>query len=270
MSGGVHELLVEPGSLPRLRDRDPDARPGAAGKREGLEQLAELTSRLAVLHDRLFAEETRSLLLVLQGMDTAGKDGTIRHILTGVNPQGCHIVAFREPSATELAHDFLWRIHANCPARGELGIFNRSHYEDVVAVRVRNLAPEDVWRPRYEHIRSFEKMLVDEGTAVVKVFLHVSHDEQRRRLQERVDDPVKRWKLRRSDLDDRGLWDEFVDAYEEAIAETSTTWAPWHVVPADHNWARNLAVAGIVVDALERLDPKLPEPETGLEGTIVP
>jgi PPK2 family polyphosphate:nucleotide phosphotransferase len=270
MSGGVHELRVEPGSPAALRARDPDARPGAPSKKEGLGRLAELNARLGVLHDRLFAEATRSLLLVLQGMDTAGKDGTIRHILTGVNPQGCRIVAFREPSETELAHDFLWRIHAACPARGELGIFNRSHYEDVVAVRVRQLAPERVWRPRYEHIRAFEKTLVDEGTAVVKVFLHLSRDEQRRRLQERVDDPVKRWKFRRSDLDDRRLWDQFIAAYEEAVTETSTKWAPWYVVPADHNWSRNLAVAEIVVGALERLDPKLPEPETGVDGAVVP
>ncbi len=262
-------LRVDPGSPPRLDRRDPGVREGADGKKEGLALLAENVERLAELHNRLYAEGTRAVLLVLQGMDTAGKDGTIRHVLTGVNPQGCHVVSFKEPSATELAHDYLWRIHAQCPARGEIGIFNRSHYEDVIAVRVRDLAPEKVWRRRYEQIRSFERMLADEGTAVLKVFLHVSRDEQRARLQERLDDPEKRWKFRAGDLDDRKLWDDYQEAYEEALRETSTDWAPWYVVPADHNWVRNLAVAELLVHELERLDPQLPEPDPGLEDATV-
>jgi PPK2 family polyphosphate:nucleotide phosphotransferase len=256
----IDELCVEPGSSPRLGERDPDVRVGAPSKREGLERLEQLVEQLAVLHNRLFAEATRAVLLVLQGMDAAGKDGTIRSVLTGVNPQGCRIVSFREPSSTELAHDYLWRVHAVCPARGELGIFNRSHYEDVVAVRVRKLAPHHVWHKRYEHIREFERMLTDEGTTVVKVFLHLSKDEQKRRMQERLDNPEKRWKFRAGDLEDRARWDDFQEAYENALRETSTDWAPWYVVPADHNWSRNLAVAEILVAAFERLDPKLPEP----------
>jgi PPK2 family polyphosphate:nucleotide phosphotransferase len=260
------ELRVEPGSAPQLGRRDPGVRLGAAGKQEGLERLAELVERLGVLHSRLFAEGTRAVLLVLQGMDASGKDGTIRHVLTGVNPQGCRVVSFREPTSAELAHDFLWRVHAACPSRGELAVFNRSHYEDVVAVRVRRLAEEAVWKRRYEHIRGFERMLVDEGTAIVKVFLHVSRDEQRVRFQERLEDPEKRWKFRAGDLDDRNRWDEFQAAYEDAIRETSTGHAPWYVVPADHNWVRNLAVAEILVDTFERLDPKLPAPDPGLDG----
>jgi len=196
-------------------------------------------------------------------------DGTIRHVLTGVNPQGCRIVSFREPTSTELAHDYLWRVHALCPSRGEIAIFNRSHYEDVVAVRVRELVGEHVWRRRYEHIRAFERLLSDEGTTVVKVFLHVSRAEQGARLQERLDNPEKSWKFRVGDLDDRNRFGDYMAAYEEAIRETSTEWAPWHVVPADHNWVRNLAVAEILVERLERLDPRLPAPDPALRGLKV-
>jgi len=265
----LRELRVDPGSAPRLDRRDPGRRLGAPDRQSGLERLQERVERLAVLHDRLSAEASRAVVLVLQGMDASGKDGTIRHILTGVNPENCRIVSFREPTAPELAHDFLWRVHAVCPAHGELGIFNRSHYEDVVAVRVRKLAPEHEWRRRYGHIRAFEHMLVDEGTTIVKVFLHVSHEEQRVRLQERLDNPEKRWKFRLGDLDDRKRWDGYTEAYEEAIEETSTEWAPWHIVPADHNWVRNLLVAELLVETLERLDPKLPEPDPGLDGLKV-
>jgi PPK2 family polyphosphate:nucleotide phosphotransferase len=262
----VRELRVAPGSSPGLDQRNPDIRPHSFDKKKGLDRLADRVESLGVQHARLAAEGTRAVLLILQGLDAAGKDGTIKSVLTGVNPQGCRIVSFKTPTATDLAHDYLWRVHALCPTRGELGIFNRSHYEDVVAVRVRKLAPANVWRRRYEHIRSFERMLVDEGTAIVKVFLHVSRDEQRKRLQERIDDPEKRWKLQLSDLDDRKLWDRFTKAYEDVIRETSTGWAPWHVVPADHNWVRNLAVAELLVETLERLDPQLPSADPALDG----
>jgi PPK2 family polyphosphate:nucleotide phosphotransferase len=228
-----------------------------------------VVERLSVLHNRLFAEGSRAVLLVLQGMDASGKDGTIRHVLTGLNPQGCRVVSFREPTANELAHDYLWRVHAACPARGELAIFNRSHYEDVVAARVRGLVDAKTWKRRYGHIRAFERLLVDEGTEVVKVFLHVSRDEQRARLQERLEDPEKRWKFQLGDLDDRRRWDEYAAAYEEAIRKTSTRWAPWYVVPADHNWARNLAVAQILARTLERLDPQLPASDPALDNIEV-
>jgi PPK2 family polyphosphate:nucleotide phosphotransferase len=262
-------LRVKPGAAPRLDRRDPGFRPEGMDKAGGLELLADRTERIAALHDRLWAEGTRAVLLVLQGMDASGKDGTIKHVLARVNPQGCRVVTFRVPTVTELAHDYLWRVHAACPARGELGVFNRSHYEDVVAARVRRLVPEGVWSRRYEHIRGFERMLVDEGTTIVKVFLHLSKEEQRKELQERLDDPDKRWKFRLGDLDDRKLWDEFMAAYEDAIRETSTDWAPWHVVPADHNWVRNLAVAELLVETLERLSPKFPPPDPTLDGVTV-
>jgi len=265
----VEAMRIEPGSAPRLAERDAGARPDGLKKNEGLARLAELTARLEELHDRLWAEATRAVLLVLQGVDASGKDGTIKHVLQGVNPQGCRIVSFKAPSATELAHDYLWRVHANCPQRGELGIFNRSHYEDVIAVRVRKLAPKDIWQKRYAQIREFERMLVDEGTHVVKVCLHVSREEQGKRLQERLDTPEKRWKFRRGDLDDRALWDDFAEAYEDAIRETSTEWAPWHVVPSDHNWVRNLSVAEILVQMFERLDPQFPPADPGLDGLKV-
>jgi PPK2 family polyphosphate:nucleotide phosphotransferase len=262
-------LRVEPGRRPGLDQRDPGARIGAADKQAGLRKLSAAVERLRLLHDRLWAEGSRSVLLVLQGLDASGKDGTISHVFTGVNPQGCRVVSFKQPSAVELAHDYLWRVHAACPARGELGIFNRSHYEDIVTVRVRSIAPKRVWRRRYRHLREFERVLVDEGTTVVKVFLHISRAEQRKRLQERIDNPEKRWKFRLGDLDDRALWDDYLAAYEDAIFETSTRWAPWYVVPADHNWVRNLAVGEILLDVLERLDPKLPPADPGIEGLRV-
>jgi PPK2 family polyphosphate:nucleotide phosphotransferase len=265
----LDELRVKPGSGPHLESRDPGARVGASGKKEGLERIEQLVARLGLLHNRLYAESTRSVLLVLQGTDASGKDGTIRTVFTGLNPQGCRVQSFKVPTATELAHDYLWRIHNVCPARGEIAIFNRSHYEDVVAVRVRKLVEEKVWRRRYEHIRSFEKLLTDEGTTVVKVFLHLSRDEQRRRLQERLDNPEKRWKFQAGDLEDRAHWDEFARAYEDALHMTSTDYAPWYVVPADHNWSRNLAVAEILVATLEQIDPQLPEPDPGIESTTI-
>jgi PPK2 family polyphosphate:nucleotide phosphotransferase len=262
-------LCVSPGQRAHLAARDPGDRLGLGGKRESVEPLNELIAGLGRLHNRLWAEAERSLLLVLQGLDASGKDGTIKHVLTGVNPQGCRIVSFKQPTEQELAHDYLRRVHAACPARGEVGIFNRSHYEDVVAARVRKLVPETVWHKRYRHIREFERLLTDEGTTLVKVFLHISRDEQGRRLQERLDDPEKSWKFQRSDLDDRALWTDYQEAYDDVLAETSTDWAPWHVVPADHKWVRNVAVAQILVDTLERLDPKLPEPDPALEDVRI-
>ncbi len=258
--------MVEPGSPAALGKRPTDDRAGLAGKAEAKKELAKLVEDLSLLHNRLYAEAKRSLLLVLQGLDASGKDGTIKSVLTGVNPQGCRIVSFKEPTATELAHDYLWRVHQACPQRGEIGIFNRSHYEDVVSARVRRLAPKRVWNRRPRHIREFERMLVDEGTVVVKVFLHVSREEQGQRLRERLANPEKVWKFRRGDLEDRARWDEFMRAYDDVIGETSTKWAPWYVVPADHNWVRNVVVARLLVDALRRIDPQLPAPEPGMAG----
>jgi PPK2 family polyphosphate:nucleotide phosphotransferase len=265
----LDQLRVGPGDAPHLDRRDAGARLGADSKADGLERLAKVVERIGVLHNRLYAEARHAVLLVLQGMDAAGKDGVIRSVFTGVNPQGCRVEAFKVPTATELAHDYLWRVHAACPERGEIAIFNRSHYEDVVVVRVHDLVDRHVWSKRYAHIVAFERLLVDEGTSVVKVFLHESRDTQRERLQERIDDPEKRWKFRSGDLEDRARWDDFQEAYEDAIRETATEHAPWYVVPADHNWSRNLCVAEILLDALERLDPKVPDAEPGIEGMTI-
>lgn len=262
----IDDLRVDPGTRAELAERDPRHTLGFPEKEAAKERFSELADRLSVLHDRLFAEGARSLLLVLQGLDASGKDGVIRRVFTGVNPQGCHVVSFRAPTSTELAHDYLWRVHNELPSRGAIGVFNRSHYEDVVAVRIHSIAPEPVWSRRPSHIREWERMLTDEGTTIVKAFLNISKDEQRVRLQERVDNPEKRWKFRTADLDVRKRFDEYLAAWEDVIDATSTEWAPWYVVPADRNWVKSTAVAELLVDALERLDPKLPEPEAGIAG----
>ncbi|NNE12177.1 MAG: polyphosphate kinase 2 family protein [Ilumatobacter sp.] len=221
------------------------------------------------LQRKFFADEDRALLVVLQAMDAGGKDGTIRSVLTGVNPAGVDVNAFGVPSEEERLHDYLWRVHAHAPPYGIIGIFNRSHYEDVLVVRVKELVPEQRWRRRYGHIRDFERLLHDEGTSVVKIFLNVSSEEQRERLQDRVDDPDERWKFRLGDLDDRALWDDYQLAYRDAIRETSTDDAPWYVVPADRKWVRNLTVARILHHHLELIDPQYPQPEEGIEDVVV-
>lgn len=270
MIDGIREsLLVRPGQAADIRGRDPGDRLGLEGRGQTQPMVEALALALRGLQERLWAEARRSLLVVLQGLDTSGKDGTIRHVFQGVNPQGCRVASFKVPTATELAHDYLWRVHAVCPARGEIGIFNRSHYEDVLVVRVKELVPKAVWRRRYRHVRELERILAEEGTTIVKVFLHISSDEQRQRLQARIDDPEKRWKFRAADLEDRALWDAYTDAYEDALTKTSTDWAPWYVVPADRKWVRNAAVASILVATLRELDPRLPEPAEDLSGIVV-
>ena len=261
----LDSLRVGPGSAARIAERSTDDRLGLE-KDEGEKRLHELVERIEDLQYRLFAEERRSVLLVLQGLDASGKDGVVRRVFEGVNPTGVGVTSFRAPAGAELEHDYLWRIHRALPRRGTIGVFNRSHYEDVVAVRMYEIAPESVWRPRYGHLRDFERMLVDEGTKVLKVFLNVSRDEQRVRLQERIDDPGKRWKFQRDDLKVRERFDDWIAAWEEAVNETSTEWAPWHIVPADRNWVKAIAVAELVAGALERLDPQFPDPEEGIEG----
>jgi len=261
-------LRVPAGKPLALADRDTDATFGwekAAAKKE----LEEVKQRIDALQVRLYAEGSRSVLLVLQAQDAAGKDGTIRSILSGLNPAGVTVTSFKVPGGREVQHDYLWRIHEHCPARGELGVFNRSHYEDVLVVRVHDIVPKKVWNKRFRHINEFERMLVDEGTTVLKCFLHVSKQVQGQRLQDRIDTPEKRWKFRSGDLDDRAKWDAFQTAYAEAISATSTAWAPWYVVPADRNWVRNLAVAKLLLHTLEQLDPQLPPPEQGIEQITV-
>jgi PPK2 family polyphosphate:nucleotide phosphotransferase len=209
------------------------------------------------------------VLLVLQGLDTSGKGGTVEHVLGSVNPVGLSIASFKAPSDEERSHDYLWRIHQHAPRHGQIGVFDRSHYEDVLVVRVEELAPKAVWKRRYDHINAFERLLVDEGTTVVKVLLHISKEEQRERLQARLDEPEKRWKFRRDDLSTREHWDDYQAAYQDLLRKTSTKHAPWHVVPSDHKWYRNWAVATILVGYLEALPLDWPEPE-GLGGLIVP
>ena len=262
----IDRIRIEPGKAPHLARRDTRDALGLESKEAAAARLETLREGVELLQQRLYAEARRSVLLVLQGLDASGKDGVIRSVFDGVNPQGCRFASFRAPTSTGLAHDYLWRVHAVLPARGEIGIFNRSHYEDVVAVRMLELAPEAVWKRRPGHIVDWERMLVDEGTTLVKVFLNVSKNEQRKRLQERIDNPEKRWKFRREDLKVRERFDEYVAAYEEVIEQTSSKHAPWYVVPADRNWVKATAVATLLVDALERIDPKLSEPEEGLDG----
>ena len=251
-------LIVEPGSAARLEERDPRDTLGLPGKEDAAIQLAALLEELSSLQERLYAEGTRSILLVLQGLDASGKDGTIRRVFTGVNPQGCRVMSFKAPTPVELAHDFLWRVHAECPARGMIGIFNRSHYEDVVTVGVLGLAPPDVWRRRPQRIVEFERLLVEAGTTVLKCFLHVSPEQQRERFAERVSDPTKRWKHNPKDEETSRRFAAYTAAYEDALTETSTEDAPWYVIPADRNWVRNHAVATVLVEALRRLDPQYP------------
>jgi PPK2 family polyphosphate:nucleotide phosphotransferase len=261
----IEKIRVEPGHKLDLAKRDPRDTLGLPGKGETKAELGDLVERLEALQGRLYAEAKRSILLVVQGLDASGKDGVIRAVFEGVNPQGCTVHSFKAPSAAELAHDYLWRIHAVMPERGQIGIFNRSHYEDVIAVRLLNLAPEEVWHRRPRHINELERMLTDEGTTVLKVFLHVSKDEQAARFRERIADPEKQWKFRTADLDVHARYDDYTAAYEELISETSTDWAPWYVVPADRNWVKSHAVAKLLVHTLERLDPQFPAPEAGIE-----
>jgi PPK2 family polyphosphate:nucleotide phosphotransferase len=253
-------LIVKPGSAAKLDKRDPRDTLGLPGKEEVADEREALTAELAELQERLYAEGKRSVLLVLQGLDASGKDGTIKHVFAGVNPQGCRVSSFKAPTPVELAHDFLWRVHAQCPERGMVGIFNRSHYEDIVTVQVLGLVPADVGRRRAKRVVEFERLLADEGTTVLKCFLHVSQDEQRERFAERLSNPAKTWKFNPMDEETSKRFDDYMAAYEGALTSTSTESAPWYVIPADRNWVRNLAVSTVLVHALRRLDPQYPAP----------
>jgi PPK2 family polyphosphate:nucleotide phosphotransferase len=260
---------VEPGTTARLDRVDTAGTEGAPGdKHETKAGSGDLLDELAGLQERLYAEGERSLLVVLQAIDAGGKDGTIKHVFGGLNPAGCRVVSFKVPSEEERSHDFLWRVHARTPAKGEVVVFNRSHYEDVLVVRVHDLVPEKVWRPRYDFINAFEANLAAAGTRIVKLFLHISKEEQAERFQARLDDPSKRWKFRTGDLEERARWDDYMAAFQEAISRTSTAYAPWFVVPADRKWYRDWAVSRILIETLADMDPRYP-PAEDLSGVEV-
>lgn len=228
------------------------------------EEIAKDVARMNRLQYLLYADASRSVLIVLQGLDAAGKDGVIRHLFTGMNPQGTFVAAFKQPNKTELAHDFLWRVHRRAPGRGEVVIFNRSHYEDVLAVRVHKLVPRAIWSKRYDLINGFERMLSENGTCILKFYLHISPDEQLERFKQRLDDPARQWKISDSDYSERELWPKYLEAYEEAIERTTTKHAPWYVIPSNHKWFRNLAISRIVADAMDEMGLKMPKPRVDL------
>jgi PPK2 family polyphosphate:nucleotide phosphotransferase len=250
-------LMVKPGRQVRLEKLDPGATYGYDKETAATAAEHEM-ARLTDLQDRLWAESKRSVLVVLQGIDAAGKDGTIQKVMEAFNPQGCVVSSFKVPSAEELAHDYLWRIHKRVPGNGEIGIFNRSHYEDVLVVRVHGLVPKAVWKARYDQINAFEEHLAANGTTIVKFFLSIDRDEQRKRFQARYDDPTRHWKFSMADLEERKHWDDYQAAFDEALTRTSTTAAPWYVIPADRKWFRNVAVASILADTLAAMKPRYP------------
>jgi PPK2 family polyphosphate:nucleotide phosphotransferase len=260
---------VEPEQGVRLAEVDPDESERYAKKKDVADELDKQRTRIRDLQARLYGEHKRSLLIVLQAMDTGGKDGTIKGVFQGVNPQGCQVWSFKIPSAEELDHDFLWRYHSRVPGKGMINIFNRSHYEDVLVVRVKGLVPEAVWRPRYEAINQFEYALTMSGISIIKFYLHISKDEQKRRLESRLTNPDKRWKFSPEDLKERVFWDDYQVAFEDAINLCSTSYAPWYVIPANKKWYRNLVVARTIADTLEAMDPRYPAADPGLEHVAV-
>ncbi len=266
----VERYRVKPKGRVDLAKIDPDDDGGfRGGKKDAEKKLAALSADLGRLQYLLYAEHTHKVLIVLQAMDTAGKDGTIRHVFRSVNPQSCRVAAFKVPTPLERDHDFLWRVHAETPGNGEIVIFNRSHYEDVLVTRVHGSVGAKECRRRYRAINDFERMLAEEGTTIVKFYLHIDRDEQRKRLQERTDDPEKQWKFQVGDLAERKLWGRYMQAYEEAIASTSSSWAPWYVIPANRKWSRNLIVSRILVRTLEELKMHYPPPPEGIEKVVV-
>jgi PPK2 family polyphosphate:nucleotide phosphotransferase len=265
MNTNVHR--VEPGSKVRMKDFDPDATPLCGDKAEGKQKCLAVQERIGELQELLYAEHRHKVLIVLQGMDTSGKDGTVRHVMNGVSPSGVSVSSFKKPTDEELDHDFLWRVHARTPGSGEIAVFNRSHYEDVLVVRVHNLVKEKVWRKRYEQINDFERTLAASGTVILKFFLNISRDEQRKRLQERIDDPKKHWKFQHGDIAERKLWAEYMEAYDDVLKKTSTKHAPWYVIPANAKWYRNLVIGHVIVETLESL--KMEYPKVDLSGEVV-
>lgn len=266
----VDRYRVKPGQHVKLEHWDAGDKSQFAGdKQEAEGELVKLNQRLEALQELLWAEGKRKVLVVLQAMDTGGKDGTIRHVFNGVNPQGVKVASFKAPTPEDLAHDYLWRIHKQTPGKGEIVIFNRSHYEDVLVVRVHNLVPPEVWERRYDQINAFEKLLADEGTTILKFYLHIDRDEQKQRLEDRLADPEKQWKFSKGDLAERKYWPDYMAAYEAVLNRTSTEQAPWYIVPANRKWYRNLVISHVLIEALNALGMRYPAPEEGLEQVVV-
>jgi PPK2 family polyphosphate:nucleotide phosphotransferase len=265
----AHATRIAPGSKVDLARHDPDAQLGLSDEASAREHTTKRAERMAELATMLTAEHRRAVLVVLQGMDASGKDGTVKHCLGGLNPMSVRVAGFKAPTSTELAHDFLWRVHQVLPQRGEIGIFNRSHYEDVLVVRVEELVPKQVWKPRYDAINAFEQHLANEGTIVVKLMLHISEKEQADRFRERLADPTKNWKFSPDDLAKRERWDDYMTAYRVMLERTSTEAAPWHVVPADHKWVRDAVVTQVLTQTLEGLDLKWPELSPEVRSLVV-
>ncbi|NMC16568.1 MAG: polyphosphate kinase 2 family protein [Chloroflexi bacterium] len=250
----------------KLKDYDPnDSKLFDGNKKDGKEALQKLNAELELLQEQLYAEGKHRLLIILQAMDTGGKDGAIRAVFEGVNPQGVKVASFKTPTPVELSHDYLWRVHQQTPGKGEIVIFNRSQYEDVLVVRVHNLAPEEVWSKRYQHIREFERLLADEGTTILKFYLHIDLEEQAERFLARVEDPTKQWKFNPGDLDERARWDDYMKAYEDMLNQTSTAWAPWYIIPSNKKWYRNWLISKIVIKTLKNLDMRYPAPVENIE-----
>ena len=243
----------------KLSDCKPSDTNGFNDKDSAKDIVEKNIKRLSELQQLLYAENKNALLILLQGMDTSGKDGTIRHVMSGINPQGCQVTSFKAPSEEELDHDFLWRIHKNIPNKGNIGIFNRSHYEDVLVVRVKNLVPQSIWKARHDQINNFEEILSNNDVKILKFFLHISKEEQKKRLEERLNDPTKNWKFSLVDVEERKCWDKYMRAYEDVLNCCSTEWAPWFVIPSNHKWFRNLAISQIIVETLENMKMKFPK-----------
>lgn len=266
----MKQYLVKPGEKVKLKDWDPnDKGDFEGGKKEGRAQVAILNKKLEALQELLYAEGKHKVLIVLQAMDTGGKDGTIRHVFEGVNPQGVKVASFKVPTPEELSHDYLWRIHKETPGNGQMVIFNRSHYEDVLVVRVHKLVPPEVWKKRFDQINQFERILAENGTTILKFYLHIDLDEQKERLQARLNEPGKNWKFSLGDLKERKLWPDYMQAYEDVLSKTSTKYAPWYIIPANRKWYRDLVISSILVDTLEDLKMKYPEPAENLDGVVV-
>ncbi|HOU45127.1 MAG TPA: polyphosphate kinase 2 family protein [Anaerolineaceae bacterium] len=261
---------VKPNEKIKLEKLDPADRSAYEGDKEkAQEDLAKLNDKLEEYQELLYAEHKHRVLIVLQAMDTGGKDGVIRRVFDGVNPQGVRVASFKVPTAEELDHDYLWRVHKMTPGRGEIVIFNRSHYEDVLVVRVHGLVSEKTWKKRYDHINEFERLMANEGTTILKFFLHIDKDEQKERLQARLDEPDKHWKFSLGDLEERKLWNQYMAAYEDVLNKTSTPWAPWYVIPANRKWYRDLVISTILVNTLKKLDMHYPEPKDDLTNVVI-